>query len=133
MIKTLIPWTDNFIIDSSIIDLQHKKLIDLINKLYSAFLEGQANNILSSIIDELADYTIYHFKEEEDFFERINYYRKDIHKKQHADFVQTVLDFKTKLSKHDVGLSYEIMNFLRDWLQKHILEADKKYVPYLEK
>ncbi len=133
MIKTLITWRDSFIIDGSIIDLQHKKLIDLINELYSAFLEGKANNILAGIIEKLADYTIYHFKEEEDFFERVNYYRTDFHKKQHADFVQTVLDFKRKLKEQDVGLSYEIMNFLRDWLQKHILDADKKYVPYLEK
>jgi len=133
MIKTLITWSDRFIIDNSVIDSQHKKLISIINELYSAFLEGEANNAISGIIEELADYTIYHFKEEEDFFERIDYYRKDFHKKQHADFVETILKFKTKLARDDSGLSYEIMIFLRDWLQKHILEADKKYVPYLEK
>ena len=131
MAKKLITWTDNFSIDKGLIDTQHQKLIELINDLYDAFLQGKANEHLSDIIKELATYTISHFKVEEDFFEKVNYPETEEHKKQHIDFVDKIVVFNTKLEAKEVSLSYDIMNFLRDWLQKHILVSDRKYIPFL--
>jgi len=132
MNKELIPWSDTFSIDKKIIDSQHKILIKLINELYAAFLDGKANDHISNILDELTKYTVSHFKTEEVFFEEVNYDDADNHKKEHQDFVDKVVDFKTKFKEGDVSLSYDIMNFLRDWLQNHILVSDRKYISYLK-
>ncbi len=132
MNKELIPWSDIFSIDKKIIDSQHKILIKLINELYAAFLDGKANDHISNILDELTKYTVSHFKTEEVFFEEVNYDDADNHKKEHQDFVDKVVDFKTKFKEGDVSLSYDIMNFLRDWLQNHILVSDRKYISYLK-
>ena len=132
MNKELIPWSDIFSIDKKIIDSQHKILIKLINELYAAFLDGKANDHISNILDELTKYTVSHFKTEEVFFEEVNYDDADNHKKEHQDFVYKVVDFKTKFKEGDVSLSYDIMNFLRDWLQNHILVSDRKYISYLK-
>ena len=129
--KPLIVWSDNLVIDSGLIDSQHKKLVQLINDLYSAFLQGKANDISENIIEELVEYTVSHFQTEEKWFEEINYVNTAEHKKQHQDFVDSIIDFKNKLELKEVSLSYDIMNFLRKWLQEHILIEDRKYVPFL--
>ena len=128
----LITWSDNLVIDNSIIDEQHQIIINLINELYAAFLAGKANETLGKIIEELTEYTVVHFQTEETFFERVNYSHKKEHIEEHSEFVDSIKKFKIKLKKNEVSLSYDIMNFLRDWLQNHILISDKKYIKYLK-
>ena len=132
MDKKLLNWTDKFIIDNGKIDEQHKLLVKLINELYAAFVEGKAKEQIGNIIEELANYTVIHFETEEEFFEKVNYPEINEHKKQHIGFVQKVKEFKGKHDTGEVSLSYDVMNFLRDWLQDHILVSDRKYISYLK-
>lgn len=131
MKELLITWTEEYNIDGAIIDSQHQKLISLINRLYKSFSEGKANDEIGKIIDELIDYTVFHFSTEEEFFDRVNYIDKDVHIAQHNDFINKTKLFNEKFMNREDDLSYDIMDFLRDWLQNHILGSDKKYVPYL--
>jgi hemerythrin-like metal-binding protein len=131
MNKTLIYWSDNYIIDGSIIDKQHKKMISLINSLYQAFSEGKASEVTGPIIDELIDYSNFHFSTEEDFFHKVNYFDSEDHIAHHNDFIKKTMKFRQRFESKEEDLSFEIMNFMRDWLQNHILGSDKKYVPYL--
>ena len=131
MAKKLIEWTDKLSIDNGLIDTQHQKLVELINDLYAAFLEGKANEHLTDIIEELAAYTVSHFKTEEVFFAKVSYPEIEEHKIEHTNFVNKVLEFKNKLASGEVSLSYDIMNFLRDWLKNHILVSDRKYISFL--
>lgn len=56
----LIEWSDDFRI-CDVIDVQHKKLVDLINNLYQAFVEAKVKDAILPIIKKLRGYTIYHF------------------------------------------------------------------------
>lgn len=40
-------------------------------------------------------------------------------------------DLQERLSKGEVALSIEVMDFLKDWLTGHIVEHDKKYGVYI--
>ncbi len=131
MRKKFITWTDNYIIDKGLIDEQHLKLIDLINNLHAAFLEGKANDHLNEIVVELTDYTVYHFKTEEDIFCKTEYDRKEEHKEQHKLFVEKIKEFKNMLASKEASLSFEIMTFLQKWLQSHILISDKEYKDFI--
>jgi hemerythrin-like metal-binding protein len=131
MSEVLIYWSDDYEIDGSIIDGQHKKMITLINKLYKAFTEGKAHEITGPIIDELIDYSNFHFSTEEDIFQKTNYFDNEAHISQHNSFIKETMQFRKKFLNKEEDLSYEIMNFMRDWLQKHILGSDKAYVPYI--
>jgi hemerythrin-like metal-binding protein len=53
------------------------------------------------------------------------------HKAEHDRFTKTVLDFQSKFHANEIGLTIEVMDFLKDWLSKHILGVDKKYAPFL--
>lgn len=132
MPKELITWTDKYFIDKGLIDKQHKILVDLINELYFAFLEGKANDKLSKIIEELIKYTKIHFQDEEKLFVKSTYPEVQEHQKKHQNFVRKIENFKNDLDKGKASLSYDIMNFLRDWLLNHILVSDREYLPYLK-
>jgi hemerythrin-like metal-binding protein/PAS domain S-box-containing protein len=124
----LMEWTDNYSVGYDDINNQHKELLNLINKLYSAFKQGKAQKELKQILKDLITYTGYHFKTEERYFTEFNYVDANNHIAEHKKLVEKIVDFQKQLEAGNVALSYDVMNFLKDWLEKHILETDMKYV-----
>ena len=129
----LFVWNDSYSVSVKIIDEQHKKLIDLINDLHDAMLEGKAKERAGAIIDELIKYTVIHFSTEEKYFDEFNYPETAEHKKIHKEFVDKVSNFKRDFENGKIMLSMEIMKFLMDWLSSHIKGTDKKYTSFLNK
>jgi len=127
MSNILITWTEDYSVGYPEIDNQHKKLVDLINTLYSSFLDGEAEEIIKNIIIELIKYTDYHFKTEEKYFEKYNYSDAAEHITQHMAFVTKVTNFFNEYMKGSETLTYDVTKFLKDWLLSHINGSDKKY------
>lgn len=120
-------WSDDLSVQVSEIDMQHQRLIELINKLHEAMLQKQAKQVVSQIIDELAAYTVYHFQTEEKYMQKFSYAGFMSHKHEHGSFVDKVDSFQKEYEGGKLGLSLEIMNFLKDWVTNHIMGTDKKY------
>ena len=53
------------------------------------------------------------------------------HKAEHERFTNAVLDFQSKFRRNEIGLTIDAMEFLKDWLSKHILGSDQRYAPFL--
>jgi hemerythrin-like metal-binding protein len=122
----LITWTGMFSVGVAEIDNQHKKLVELINQLNDAMQAGKGNDALGKVLNELVNYTVYHFGYEEKLMGQHHYDDSPAHKNEHAKFIATVGDFKKKFDSGNAVISTEIMNFLRDWLTNHIMKTDKK-------
>ena len=122
-----INWDDSLSVKVTEIDLQHRKLVAMINELNDAMRQGKGKDVLAKIVNGLISYTATHFKMEEKYFDRFGYPETDSHKKEHIAFVQKVTEFNVGFEKGKLSLTVEIMNFLSDWLQNHIKGADKKY------
>ncbi len=128
MSRQLIPWSEKYSVGFNEIDKQHKKLIQLINQLYQAFLEGNAKQKVKDIVEEMVKYTNYHFETEEKYFKQFNYEHTVDHIIEHQYFTDKVKEFQHDIKNDNLATSYKVMNFLRDWLKKHIIESDKKYI-----
>ena len=124
---TLVEWSDKYSVGCEKIDEQHKRLFDLINKLYQAFVEANAKKVITQIIEEMAKYAIYHFSTEEELFDKYDYYDKEKHKSEHELFIDKVIEFAQKLKNEELTVTYEVMLFLKDWLINHILKSDMRY------
>ena len=75
----------------------------------------------------MTDYALEHFRAEEYLLSEYGYEYKDLQVKQHEKFIETTKGF---YSASDVGaniLSRALLEYLSQWLVKHILEEDMKY------
>ena len=125
---SLITWSDKYSVGIKTIDDQHKKLVDLINGLNDVMKEGKGKEVVDVVINDLVDYTKFHFATEEGFMRRTGYPESAEHIKENSDFTAKVLEYKKEFEeKKSLSLIIGISGFLWDWLSKHILVIDKKY------
>lgn len=127
----LFPWIDTYNVNIGIVDSQHRVLVDLINELHQAMLNRSGKEQLGKVLAKLIKYTESHFKAEEALMLANQYPDFANHKPEHERFVKTIKEYQTKFQKNELGLTLEVMDFLKDWLVKHIMGVDKKYVPHL--
>ncbi|MBN1344274.1 MAG: hemerythrin family protein [Phycisphaerae bacterium] len=122
-------WDAAFNVNVPDIDRQHQKLIELVNRLHDAMKNGQGQDAVGRIINELIDYTTYHFSTEETYMAKVEFPSRMRHKIVHQQFVDKVLEFKKSFEQNSVCLSMKVMDFLKDWVRTHIQTMDKQYAP----
>jgi len=129
-----VVWDDVFSLGFTPIDDQHKKLVLLINELFTACKAGviEADMAFMETAKKTLEYTETHFADEEDYMREVNYPRFDDHKKQHETFIATV---EKTIEDFEAGNTepVEMARILKKWLLNHIAVTDKQYVPYLAK
>ncbi|MBF0368321.1 MAG: hemerythrin family protein [Magnetococcales bacterium] len=130
-----IPWDDRFNVDVEVLDMEHKKLLDMINELGLAMAESREIRELTKLWEALIDYTAYHFKREETLLDKHGYPGLFQHQEVHRFMRRKVRVYREEFLVENPGpeKARELMVFLEDWLFLHIQGMDKKYCPHLEK
>jgi len=126
-------WTEQLSVKVELFDNEHKKLIELINKLHNAMYNGEGHSALKAILTELTDYTVYHFKHEEEALQKCNFPGLAGHKKQHEEFVNKVTETKKKYDEGNLMLSIPTIDFLTSWIKNHIMKSDFAYSDLMHK
>lgn len=123
----LIKWSSTLEVGIPEIDEQHKKLVAIVNALHDAMLKGHAREIMGKALDEVVDYTVYHFATEERLFGEKKYPRAAAHKQLHDELTATAKKLRADVASGKSIISHEVMRFLRDWLQDHIMSEDREF------
>ena len=123
----LFTWNDSYKVNVKLFDSQHKQLFDLINQLHDSMMVGKGKEVMGDVLKSLLTYTKTHFSEEERQLKIQQYpdYEKQV--REHGIFVLQILDLQKKHDSGSAAITLTTLNFLRDWLQKHINGEDKKY------
>jgi hemerythrin-like metal-binding protein len=125
----IIRWEQNFSVGVEELDNHHKQLISMINELYFAMSNDRGQQVVESIIKDMLDYAKMHFKVEEGLMKKCEYLGSLQHYREHEKFVAKAQDMAQRSEEGEFVLSFEVIQFLSDWLRNHILETDKKYAP----
>ena len=127
----LITWDASFSVNVEMIDKQHQMLVQMVNELNTAMLNGNEKETIGKLINKLITYAAMHFAREEHYFDTFGYPETDVHKRQHDAFEKKVSSFEADFKADRQSLSQDIMQFLSNWLVEHIKGSDKKFGPFL--
>lgn len=122
-----IMWNDNFSVGVRELDRQHKKLIEIENKLIKIKDVKYDYETISEILNDLTKYAIIHFETEEKLFYEYNYPDYPLHKAQHNLFREKVARFCMDAMDHKPTLTTELLTFLEQWRENHTMGLDMKY------
>ena len=129
----IVQWEAKYATGIEIIDIQHKKLVDLTNELYRACLSRDASveEMFKEAMGRMVEYVRYHFSEEQDLLQRINYPDYHDHKKQHDTLVMQILSAAKGYNEGKKFVPNNFVRTLKDWVFGHIAVSDKIYSGYV--
>jgi hemerythrin len=127
-----------YVLGITVIDTQHKQLINLCNEAYTGIMNRDTQQpadfqkIMASAIRSAVDYAKYHFSEEEKILKLVGYEKFAEHKKAHDDFILKVVETAQEAEKTDFRAALDFVKYLQTWIYEHIMYADKLYVPAVQ-
>ena len=125
----MIKWKEDYEIGVKHIDEQHEKLFEIADRAYrlltNELITDKYDKIME-ILEELKEYTVFHFKSEEEYMLSIGYKKFFSHKVEHENFIKEI----NNLDLNEVDLNQNesvkgILEFVVDWIDNHILNQDK--------
>ncbi len=124
----MLEWKDEYSVGVVLLDTEHKKLIDILNKAINGLQNGAGSKELSMFIDEMSRYTIGHFRNEEIFMKRHNYEEYPLYLDGYIDFFEKILEYQSKEIINDSKDIDEVIEYINEWLMKHIQNVDKQHM-----
>lgn len=127
----LFDWGDEYKVNVRELDAQHFKLVELVNNLDKAIIEGTEAGSVGTTLNGLLDYTAYHLIFEEKILKMYGYPEFEAHRREHDELSWKVLDLRSRYNSGDHVEPIEVLEFLTGWLKNHIMNSDKRYGTFL--
>ena len=128
--EDVFAFTDKYRTGIELVDNEHERLFEIIREtndvIHAEFLHDKYDEIVR-ILNELKQYTIFHFQDEEAYMESVGYEGLELQCVAHTAFVNHLNEINLE-TMDDNQKEYldEILQFLLNWLTNHILKMDKK-------
>ena len=113
------------------IDKQHKNLVDHVGRLLDAIMEGQTEIDIENSLFYLAQYTDFHFRDEEEIMVTTRYPRFEEHRAAHSAMRDQVGSM-VRLHVHEPqALTSDLVTFMHDWIINHVGSQDKALAEHI--
>ncbi|MCE5302346.1 MAG: bacteriohemerythrin [Planctomycetaceae bacterium] len=126
--ETFIRWNDYYSVGDASLDAQHKQILAIINELYDAKQRGVDRQTIASLLGRLAQYTVDHFRYEEECLRAHEYPELAEHAILHEKMREKTLSWQANA---DLISGRDLLAFLKQWWCDHIQREDKKYASCL--
>jgi len=125
----MLVWKEEYAIGVESIDNQHKHLFAIGNSIYELLenyvLDDKYDKIIK-ILNDLREYTKYHFQSEEEYMIEIRYSGYLKQKVEHEDFIDKIEEIELQnLDENQEKHVRELLLFVFNWILEHILQRDK--------
>jgi len=127
-------WDISLVTGHKVIDKQHKQLFATLVNLIEASSQGLGKDEIYTTLDFLSEYTVMHFKTEEDLQIEYGYPDYSLHKQSHDEFKATIYNLLYTLQEKDPEkeLIDIVVQTVGDWLTTHIKGNDIEMAAYLK-
>ena len=114
------------------IDLQHRRLVEILNRIDAALDAGADAATLRDLLDVLIQFTEFHFFTEEHYMRRHGFPDEATHREGHHHLVDQLLALRAELANTGKNATRSTIGFLAGWLLDHIVNADKELGAFLQ-
>lgn len=133
----VMQWTEKMSVGVPELDADHKELVRVINQLGESSEDADRGGAVRQCLFALLRYAEYHFAREEKVLAACHYPEAREHKLEHRDFVARVNQMHRRYDESPeeaaTVVNSELLAFLRDWLNHHILIEDMAYRAHAER
>jgi hemerythrin len=98
----------------------------MLREFYDSLRENREGTFIK-LLSGLTDYTAYHFATEEKYMKEFGFADTEAHVREHRLFVEKVREVQERVAAGKLVVTFEMTNFLRDWVYNHILGTDMRY------
>ncbi|NEX17591.1 MAG: hypothetical protein C1943_13430 [Halochromatium sp.] len=117
-------WDKTLSVDVPEIDQDHRRLLELFNRLAHAVAEAEPQAEIEAIMDELISCTAWHFRHEERLMDKHGVPGRDEHRAEHQDLINSGRALQQQLQQSSRPPSAQEIEFLEHWLTGHIYGTD---------
>ncbi|MFZ5352976.1 MAG: bacteriohemerythrin [Bacillota bacterium] len=125
----MLVWKDEYSIGVDLIDAQHKHIFEIGNSAYKLLRDDisvDKYDKVVQIIDDLREYTKFHFRSEEDYMLEVKYSGYYEQKKEHDAFIKKIDEVDLDLVDKDPEKYLEgLLTFIFTWVLDHVIKKDK--------
>lgn len=115
----VIEWRQGFKVNIDQVDAEHQHLFTLVKAL--------SLDSVQQTVEELLDYVVVHFSNEQALMEKSGYPAFEQHLKLHEDFAGHVAEFLGASDNWTEERVQELRRFLNKWLVGHIMTHDLRF------
>ncbi|AGX44276.1 bacteriohemerythrin [Clostridium saccharobutylicum] len=130
-------WKERYNLNIGEIDKQHKKLMEIGKRAYEiAIIDDEYDRYdeIMTILDELLEYTKYHFEYEENMLKQYKYEHVHAQEEEHEYYIYKINQVSSRedIDDNQRKIILEIIDFLSQWISSHIMLEDRKYAMFLK-
>ena len=126
-----VEWKDQYMVNVGIIDENHQKFVEIIQRLDRFLDETSCEESISDIFYSLVNYVEHYLIQEEIYFKNYQYPNFSQHKEAHQYFIDQIIRFREEFEKGSTTICLEMRQFLAEWFRNHILDYDSEAVHFL--
>lgn len=128
-VPPIIKWDRAWTVGVKELDAAHKKLADIIQSVFAAAMTAKGVDYIEGVVDELIQYTRYHFTREENLLREQGYEHQEGQEQEHNKLLKDVIEIGNRIKAEGASMeiSDELYKLLKNWLVTHILDEDMLY------
>lgn len=134
---TYMTWTGKMSVGVPELDEDHKGLIHIINQLAENAGQEARHKVVRQCLVALMRYAETHFAREEQVMSSCGFPALVVHQAEHRSFIAEIKAAMERFDKKPEELaamvSAEMLGFLKNWLNHHIMIEDMAYRPFAER
>ncbi|MBT3992375.1 MAG: hemerythrin family protein [Rhodospirillaceae bacterium] len=125
-------WKIEYSVGDEELDRDHMTIFNAVDRVKKAQKNGFADDFISILLNQLLEYVDGHFTKEEDYMADISYPDLPAHRDRHVEMKAELVRLRNQFVHDSQSNLDELVPFLSDWWETHILVADMAYKKYGE-